>query len=52
VGVPVAHNSAIQLAPDIFSRLLGTREHYFDLFEKAARAAEAAFVILSRTSTR
>jgi hypothetical protein len=63
VDVPVAHNSAIQQAPDIFSRLLGyheplpveevralygTREHYLELFEKAALAAEAASVILPR----
>ena len=63
VDVPVAHNGAIQQAPDIFSRLLGsheplsvetvralygTREHYLELFEKAALAAEAASVILPR----
>lgn len=63
VDVPVAHNSAIQQAPDIFSRLLGyhepfpvekvralygSREHYLELFEKATLAAEAASVILPR----
>jgi hypothetical protein len=63
VEVPVAHNSAIQQAPDVFSRLIGyheafpvdevralygTREHYLELFEKSTRAAEAASVILPR----
>jgi hypothetical protein len=63
VEVPVAHNSAIQQAPDVFSRLLGfhepfpveevralygTRELYLELFEKATLAAEAASVILPR----
>jgi hypothetical protein len=63
VEVPLAHNSAIQRAPDIFARLVGSheafsvddlrrrygsRERYLAAFEKAARSAESASVILPR----
>jgi hypothetical protein len=63
VEVPVAHNIAIQKSPDVFARLMGshepfsaerlhelypTREEYLARFERAARAAEAASVILPR----
>jgi hypothetical protein len=63
VEVPVAHNSAIQQTPDLFSRLLGyhepfpsdkvaelygNRAHYLELFASAARSAEAASVVLPR----
>jgi hypothetical protein len=63
VEVPLAHNSAIQRAPDIFARLVGSheafsvddlrrrygsRERYLADFEKAARSAESASVILPR----
>ncbi len=63
VEVPVAHNSAIQQSPDVFARLVGyhesfpdeqvrelygTRAAYLARYEAAARAAEAAGVILPR----
>jgi Alpha/beta hydrolase domain len=63
VEVPVAHNSAIQKAPDIFSRLVGsheafpvekvrrlygTREAYLTRYDQAAREAVAASVVLPR----
>ncbi len=63
VDVPLAHNSAIQRAPDVFARLVGyhepfpveeirrrygTREAYLSRYEEASRAAEAAGVILPR----
>jgi hypothetical protein len=61
--VPIAHNSAIQRSPDVFARLLGyhepftvervrelygSRDQYLKLYDEAARAAEAAGVILAR----
>jgi hypothetical protein len=63
VEVPVAHNSAIQQTPDLFSRLLGyhepfsvekvtelygDRSRYLELFADATRSAEAASVVLPR----
>ncbi len=63
VEVPLAHNSAIQQTPDIFARLVGyhesfpdekvralygSREAFLARDEEAARAAEAAGVILPR----
>jgi Alpha/beta hydrolase domain len=63
VEVPVAHNSAIQQAPDAFSRLVGfheafpvekvrerygTREHYLDLYAQAAQSARKSSVVLAR----
>jgi hypothetical protein len=63
VEVPLAHNSAIQRAPDVFARLVGSheafsvdelrrrygnRECYLAEFERAARSAESASVILPR----
>ena len=63
VEVPVAHNSAIQQAPDVFARLVGfhqafpvekvrerygTRERYLDLYAQAARSAQKSSVILAR----
>jgi hypothetical protein len=63
VEVPLAHNSAIQRAPDIFARLVGsheafsmddlrrrygTRERYLADFERAAKSAESASIILPR----
>ncbi len=63
VEVPLAHNSAIQKAPDIFARLVGSheafpvdkvrqlygsRDAYLARYEEAARAAVAASVILPR----
>jgi hypothetical protein len=63
VEVPVAHNSAIQQTPDLFSRLLGyhepfsvdkvmelygNRSRYLELFADATRSAEAASVVLPR----
>jgi hypothetical protein len=63
VEVPLAHNSAIQRAPDIFARLVGSheafsvdelrrrygsRERYLNDFEKAARTAESALIVLPR----
>ena len=61
VEVPIAHNSALQQSPDVFSRLVGlprtlpAREgaralwessRYVARYEAATRAAEAASVIL------
>ena len=63
VQVPLAHNSAIQRAPDVFSRLVGSheafpvekvrqlygnRENYLARYEAAIRAAEATSAILPR----
>ena len=63
VDVPLAHNSAIQRTPDTFARLVGSheafsaeevrrrygsRDAYLARYEKAARAAEAAGVVLPR----
>jgi hypothetical protein len=63
VEVPLAHNSALQRTPDIFARLVGshdafpvgkvrqrygTRDAYLEQYEAAARAAEAASVVLPR----
>jgi hypothetical protein len=63
VEVPIAHNSAIRRAPDIFARLVGSHEPfsldtlhalygsrttYLDLYREATRAAETATVILPR----
>ncbi len=63
VEVPLAHNSAIRKGPDVFSRLVGShepfsvekvrdlygsRDNYLTHFVQAARAAEAASVILPR----
>jgi hypothetical protein len=63
VEVPLAHNSAVQRTPDVFARLVGsyeafpaeevrrrygTREGYLARYEKAARAAVAAGVVLPR----
>ncbi|MGO9856053.1 MAG: alpha/beta hydrolase domain-containing protein [Acidimicrobiales bacterium] len=63
VEVPIAHNSALQQSPDVFSRLVGyhepfppekvralygTRAAYVERYEEAARAAVAASVILPR----
>jgi hypothetical protein len=63
VEVPLGHNSAIQQAPDVFARLVGyherfpeekvralygSREAYLARYDEAARAAEAAGVILPR----
>ena len=63
VEVPLAHNSAIQQSPDVFSRLVGfheafpvekvralygDRDTYLDRYAKATRAAETAAVILPR----
>ncbi len=63
VEVPLAHNSAIQQSPDVFSRLVGfheafpvekvrelygNRDTYLDRYAEATRAAEAAAVILPR----
>jgi Alpha/beta hydrolase domain len=63
VEVPLGHNSAIQQAPDVFSRLVGyhesfpeekvrarygSREEYLARYAEATRAAEAAGVILPR----
>jgi Alpha/beta hydrolase domain len=61
VDVPVAHNSATQRNPDLFSRLIGfherftadevrarygSRRAYLDRVERSVRAAEAAGVVL------
>jgi hypothetical protein len=63
VDVPVAHDSAIQQAPDVFARLVGfheafpvekvrecygTRERYLDLYAQAALSAQKSSVILGR----
>ena len=63
VEVPLAHNSAIQQSPDVFSRLVGfhkafpvekirelygNRDTYLDRYAEATRAAEGAAVILPR----
>ncbi len=63
VEVPVAHNSALQQSPDVFSRLVGhheafppqkvrelygSRAEYLARYEAATMAAEAASVILPR----
>jgi hypothetical protein len=63
VEVPLAHNSALRQAPDVFSRLVGyheafpphkvralygSRAEYVARYEAATRAAEAASVILPR----
>jgi hypothetical protein len=63
VEVPLAHNSALQQSPDVFSRLVGFHEAfpvekvralygdratYLQRYDKATRAAEAAEVILPR----
>jgi hypothetical protein len=63
VAVPLAHNSAIQRAPDIFARLVGSheafsvdelrrrygsRERYLADFEEAAQSAESSSVVLPR----
>jgi hypothetical protein len=63
VDVPVAHNSAIQQAPDVFARLVGfheafpvekvrerygTRERYLDQYAQAAQSAQKSSVILGR----
>jgi hypothetical protein len=63
VEVPLAHNSALQQSPDVFSRLVGyhrafpveqvrefygTRDTYLDRYAEATRAAEAAGVVLPR----
>jgi Alpha/beta hydrolase domain len=63
VEVPLAHNSAIRKGPDVFSRLVGShepfsvekvrelygsRDDYLSRLVQAARAAEAASVILPR----
>jgi Alpha/beta hydrolase domain len=63
VEVPLAHNSALQQAPDIFARLVGyhesfpvekvrelygDRDAYLARYEEATRAAAAASVILPR----
>jgi Alpha/beta hydrolase domain len=63
VEVPLAHNSAIQQSPDVFSRLVGfhkafpvekvrelygNRDTYLERYAKATQAAESAAVILPR----
>jgi hypothetical protein len=63
VEVPLAHNSAIQRAPDVFARLVGShkafpvdkvrqlydsRDDYLARYERATRAAEETGVILPR----
>jgi hypothetical protein len=63
VEVPLGHNSAIQQAPDVFSRLVGYHESfpvekvrdlygdraaYLARYEEATHAAEAASVVLPR----
>jgi hypothetical protein len=63
VEVPLGHNSAMQQAPDVFSRLVGYHERFPDekvrslygsrgaylaRYEAATRAAENASVILPR----
>ena len=63
VEVPLGHNSAIQQAPDVFSRLVGYHESfpvekvrdlygdraaYLARYEEAIHAAEAASVVLPR----
>ena len=63
VEVPLGHNSALQQSPDVFARLVGfherftddrvrelygSRAEYLTRYEAAARAAEAAGVILLR----
>jgi hypothetical protein len=63
VEVPVAHNSAIQQSPDVFSRLVGfheaflvdkvralygSRDTYLDRYADATRAAVAAGFVLPR----
>jgi alpha/beta hydrolase family protein len=63
VEVPIAHNSAIQRAPDIFARLVGfhedfppekvrarygSRAEYLARYTQAVRDAESASVILPR----
>ncbi len=63
VDVPLAHNSAIQQSPDVFSRLVGFHEAfpeekvralygdratYLQRYDEATRAAVAAEVILPR----
>ncbi len=63
VEIPLGHNSAIQKRPDVFARLVGShesfpvekvrqlygsREAYLARYKEAARAAEAASVVLPR----
>jgi hypothetical protein len=63
VEVPLAHNSAIQQSPDVFSRLVGfhkafpvekvrelygNRDTYLERFAEATTSAESAAVILPR----
>jgi hypothetical protein len=63
VEVPLAHNSALQQAPDIFARLVGyhesfpveklcelygDRDTYLARYEEATRAAAAASIVLPR----
>jgi hypothetical protein len=63
VEVPLAHNSALQQSPDVFSRLVGfheafpvekvrqlygNRATYLGRYAEATRAAEAAGVVLPR----